>query len=51
MTKPFRFGVSVFQAETGEAWREKARRVESLGFDVLLMPDHISSPLLSYAPA
>lgn len=41
----------MFQAESGEAWRETARRVEALGFDVLLMPDHISSPLLSYAPA
>ncbi|HUG14777.1 MAG TPA: TIGR03621 family F420-dependent LLM class oxidoreductase [Thermomicrobiales bacterium] len=51
MPRDFRFGVSVFQAETGEAWREKARRVEGLGFDVLLIPDHIGSELLSYAPA
>lgn len=49
--RPFRFGISVFQSDTAAEWQDKARKVESLGFDVLLIPDHIGSPLLAYAPA
>lgn len=39
--RDFRFGVSAFEAESGEAWREKARQAEALGFDVFSVPDHI----------
>ncbi len=37
--RPFRFGVVVAQAQTGEAWLERARRVESLGYATLAVPD------------
>lgn len=40
MSKPFRFGVQVSVAPSGKEWREKARRVEALGYSTLYMPDH-----------
>lgn len=40
MTHPFRFGVQVSDVESGAAWREKARRVEALGYSTFFMPDH-----------
>ena len=40
MAKPFRFGVHVSDAPDGAAWRELARRIETLGFSTLFMPDH-----------
>ncbi|MBB5937118.1 LLM class F420-dependent oxidoreductase [Streptomyces zagrosensis] len=44
MTRPFRFGVNMLTIETGEAWREKCRRAEALGYDVLHVPDHLGMP-------
>jgi probable F420-dependent oxidoreductase len=38
--RSFRFGVQFSGAATAEAWREKARRAEALGYDVFIMPDH-----------
>ncbi|MGI8792145.1 MAG: TIGR03621 family F420-dependent LLM class oxidoreductase [Acidimicrobiales bacterium] len=40
MTKPFRFGVQVSSAASGKAWRDLARKIESLGYTTLFMPDH-----------
>lgn len=40
MTKPFRFAVQTHMAESGKAWREKARHIESLGYSTLYLPDH-----------
>jgi probable F420-dependent oxidoreductase len=48
--RPFRFGVVAAGAASGDAWLAKARRVEDLGFDTLLMPDRLG-PLLSPLPA
>jgi probable F420-dependent oxidoreductase len=45
MTKPFRFGVAIAGAESGEALKAMARRAETLGYNILLVPDH------HYAPA
>src|SRR5580700_6114745 len=39
--RPFRFAVQVSSALDGEAWRQLARRVESLGYSTLFMPDHL----------
>lgn len=39
-TRPFRFGVSVRHAGGGKEWLAKARRVEELGYDVLLVGDN-----------
>ncbi|MFF7702284.1 LLM class F420-dependent oxidoreductase [Streptomyces lydicus] len=44
MPRPFRFGVNMLTIDTGAAWREKCRRAEALGYDVLLVPDHLGMP-------
>ncbi|MFD7074018.1 TIGR03621 family F420-dependent LLM class oxidoreductase [Nocardioides sp. NPDC059952] len=41
-TRPFRFGVVAAQAPTGAAWSDLAHRVESAGYDTLVMPDNVS---------
>jgi probable F420-dependent oxidoreductase len=43
--KPFRFGVQVPQAGSAAAWRDKARKLEDLGFSTLFMPDHFGEEL------
>jgi probable F420-dependent oxidoreductase len=40
MTKPFRFAVQSSTAESGKAWRDHARKIESLGYSTLYVPDH-----------
>jgi len=45
MTKPFRFGVQIAQCESGSAWRDKARKLEDLGYSTLFMPDHFGQEL------
>lgn len=47
---PFRFGVQVAKADSGVGWADLARRAEALGYDVLVMPDHVGIQL-AYAPA
>jgi probable F420-dependent oxidoreductase len=42
---PFRFGVMISQAASAEAWAAAARRAEELGYDILLMPDHLGAQL------
>ena len=42
---PFRFGVQLARASSGEGWAQAARRAESLGYDVLAMPDHLGNQL------
>jgi probable F420-dependent oxidoreductase len=37
----FRFGVQISQAASRAEWVEKAKKAEALGFDVLVMPDHL----------
>jgi probable F420-dependent oxidoreductase len=51
---PFRFAVQQGSARSGEAWAALARRAESLGYDVLVMPDHLGkqlSPVAALAAA
>ncbi|MEU6811326.1 LLM class F420-dependent oxidoreductase [Streptomyces sp. NPDC046831] len=44
MPRPFRFGVNLLEpAPTGQ-WRAKCRRAEELGYDVILVPDHLGLP-------
>ena len=45
MTKPFRFGVQIAQCESANAWRDKARKLEDLGYSTLFMPDHFGEEL------
>ncbi|MFF9278159.1 LLM class F420-dependent oxidoreductase [Streptomyces griseosporeus] len=41
MSFPFRFGVSLLDPAPGDGWRAKCRRAEELGYDVILVPDHL----------
>ena len=50
MVKPFRFGVNVRTAGSHAEWADKARKVEALGYAVLLVPDHLAE-LLAPFPA
>lgn len=43
--RPFRFGIQLHTAVSGEEWADLARRVEDLGFDTLLLPDHFGDQL------
>src|SRR2546421_4069869 len=47
---PFRFGVNVRTAASQAEWADKARKVEALGYAVLLVPDHLAE-LLAPLPA
>jgi len=44
MTRPFRFGLQAFEASSGSAWKETARRAESLGYCTLFTTDHHFGP-------
>jgi probable F420-dependent oxidoreductase len=37
---PFRFGVQLSKANSAEAWRTTARKIEDLGYSSLFIPDH-----------
>ncbi|MFF3377207.1 LLM class F420-dependent oxidoreductase [Streptomyces sp. NPDC002680] len=41
MSLPFRFGVSLLGSAPAGEWRDKCRRAEELGYDVILVPDHL----------
>jgi probable F420-dependent oxidoreductase len=53
--RPFRFSASVWSASSQQDWRNKVRKVEDLGFDMLVVPDHLNdqtfSPLVALASA
>jgi probable F420-dependent oxidoreductase len=38
--RKFRFGVQVSSAASAADWRDKARKIEDLGYSTLFMPDH-----------
>ncbi|MER6124858.1 LLM class F420-dependent oxidoreductase [Streptomyces sp. NPDC001795] len=44
MTRPFRFGVNLLDPAPAYEWRAKCRRAEELGYDVILVPDHLGWP-------
>jgi probable F420-dependent oxidoreductase len=48
--KPFRFGINMRDAGSRAEWQDKARKVEALGYSVLLVPDHLT-PILATLPA
>jgi probable F420-dependent oxidoreductase len=41
MPRPFRFGASLLTSAPAGEWRARCRRVEELGYDVILVPDHL----------
>lgn len=40
MTRPFRFAVQTSTAASGKEWRDRARKIEDLGYSTVYMPDH-----------
>jgi len=47
--RPFRFAVMAERGRSAAHWREVAQRAEALGYDTLLMPDHITDQLAPIA--
>jgi probable F420-dependent oxidoreductase len=45
--RKFRFGVQVSGATSATEWREKARKMEDLGYSTLFMPDHFIDTVLA----
>lgn len=43
--RPFRFGVVAAHVQSRAAWVDKARKVEELGYDTLLVVDHLTAGL------
>lgn len=39
--RPFRFGIQFAGANTKTEWADQARTAEALGYDILVMPDHL----------
>ena len=53
-TRAFRFGVVSAAARSADEWLTRARRIEALGFDTLVMPDNLQytlAPLQALAAA
>ena len=48
--RPFRFAVQSYSASSATQWRDRARRVEELGFSALHLADHILGPGDAIAP-
>jgi probable F420-dependent oxidoreductase len=44
MPHPFRFAVQSFSASSAKEWRERALRVEALGYATLHLADHVLGP-------
>jgi probable F420-dependent oxidoreductase len=40
----FRFGATLFNVDSRSSWRARVRAVEDLGYDVLLVVDHLGMP-------
>ncbi|MDV9172056.1 LLM class F420-dependent oxidoreductase [Streptomyces sp. W16] len=41
MPRPFRFGASLLTSAPADEWRARCHRAEELGYDVILVPDHL----------
>lgn len=42
--RPFRFGVNMTSISTRDDWVDRCRQVEQLGYDVLMVADHLGMP-------
>ena len=42
--RPFRFAVQSFSASSASEWRDRARKVEALGYSALHLADHVIGP-------
>ena len=48
--RPFRFAVQSYSASSAAQWRDRARRVEELGYSALHLADHLLGPGEAIAP-
>jgi len=46
--RPFRFGVVASQATDAAAWIAQARKIEALGYDIMLMPDGLAHQMAPF---
>ncbi len=44
MTRPFRFGLQSYAAESATDWRDQARQAEAVGFSTFSVADHVIGP-------
>ena len=44
MSRPFRFGLQSYAADTPQQWRDQARRAEAAGFSTFSVADHVIGP-------
>ena len=44
MARDFRFGIGLRSIKSAERLRDRVRRFEDLGYDVVLLPDHLGAP-------
>lgn len=51
MVRRFRFGVNLVASGGGRQWADTCRRAEQLGYDVLLVPDHLGPGVPAPFPA
>src|SRR2546429_457742 len=49
--RPMRFATQSGSATSGQAWIERAKRLETLGYDTLAMPDHMIGGAWAAMPA
>jgi hypothetical protein len=42
--RPFRFAVQSYSVDSPGAWRDRAKKIESLGYSALHLADHIIGP-------
>jgi alkanesulfonate monooxygenase SsuD/methylene tetrahydromethanopterin reductase-like flavin-dependent oxidoreductase (luciferase family) len=45
MAKRFRFGIQLAEAASRDEWIQQSRQAERLGYDVVVMPDHVGEQL------
>src|SRR5512132_372310 len=50
-TRPMRFATQAGGAPSGQEWIERAKRLETLGYDTLAMPDHMIGGAWAAMPA
>ncbi len=48
MTKKFRFGMQLANATSRKEWVDQVRLAEELGYDVVVMPDHVGDQLAPF---
>jgi probable F420-dependent oxidoreductase len=44
VSRPFRFAVQSFNADSGQSWADKVRKAEDLGYSAFHLADHILGP-------